>query len=607
MDVRLTKYSEFNPEPSKWSHDTRIFELATKGLEVLVAKNFSKHAIPCIAIYPEMDLKSGQYKGFKVAAPDGPLKQYFEQKDTRKIFFGLLRDATIDAMAKKEEKRDGKEVRAGVSVLKTIAVTKPPRPIWALTLKEIETFFSNLKTEVAKEEGIKLKPKWPKIVDNETVKLPTAIPSFDDVVEALIPSSIYVPFKKFPPGNLHWRLKLAIAYILMKKNLDANTFAEEIPEDFEPKKFDIKKLIELSENIEESAKVHHKRRTKPVEDNELTHVPFWAVEDVHIEEVLAEESEEVLEEESESVEGHEVSVDVDISSTNVADISQPTTSRSESSPPPSGPSQSLSPKPRTAPSSSRTLPIPSKNRNNVQQTLSRDHLEPCSVTIQEPVNVMIDINENDDLFNTSHGTGTPHNSHDSTGLEDEEVVEEVVEDDVFMANLEDEMENVHAYLDMMKSTDIKELLSGEQDSQPVLQVFNFQKVTKAKCYKSSGHDGKVVTTKITFSANIDEKVKDLQHKLPLIRLTNFVLYNGSFLFVKNFEIIKMFDTMLADPDYLTEQEYDEIKLVSKPSPNLPQTPTLFMKKLTDKNVDQITLPTRSSSQRIKKRKPGNSC
>ena len=55
-------------------------------------------------------------------------------------------------------------------------------------------------------------------------------------------------------------VKLANAYILMKKNLDANTFAEEILEDFEPKKFDIKKLIELSENIEESAKVHHKRK-----------------------------------------------------------------------------------------------------------------------------------------------------------------------------------------------------------------------------------------------------------------------------------------------------------------------------------------------------------
>jgi hypothetical protein len=326
MDVRLTKYSEFNPEPSKWSHDARIFETATKGLEILVAKNFAKHAIPCIAIYPEMDLKYGQYKGFKVAAPDGPLKQYFEQKDTRKIFFELFRDATIDAVAKKEQKKDGKEVRAGCSVLKTTVVTKPPRPIWVLTLKELETFFSNLKTEVAKEDGIKLKPKWPKIVDNVAVKLPTAIPSFDEVVEQIIPSSVYVPFQKFLPGNLHWRLKLASAYLLKKKHLDANSFAEEIPEDFEPKKFDIGKLIELSKNIEKSAEVHHKGKKKPAnEDNELTHVPFWAVNDVHIE--------EVVEEESEAVEGHEVSFDIPIGSTNVVAIIQPTTSRPESSSP----------------------------------------------------------------------------------------------------------------------------------------------------------------------------------------------------------------------------------------------------------------------------------
>ena len=116
------------------------------------------------------------------------------------------------------------------------------------------------------------------------------------------------------------------------------------------------------------------------------------------------------------------------------------------------------------------------------------------------------------MFNTSHGTGTPHNSDDSAGPEDEEADE----DDVFMANLEDEMENVHSYLDMMKSTDIKKLLSGEQGGQPVLQVFNFQAVTRAKCFKASGHDGKVVTTKITFSSNIDEKVKDLKNRHPLI-------------------------------------------------------------------------------------------
>ena len=108
MDVRSNLYREFNPEPSKWSHDKRIFEQATKGLEVLVAKNFAKHAIPCIAIYPEMDLKSGQFKGVKVAAPDGPLRQYFEQGDTRKIFstyFETLRSMRLLRKRRKEQEK----------------------------------------------------------------------------------------------------------------------------------------------------------------------------------------------------------------------------------------------------------------------------------------------------------------------------------------------------------------------------------------------------------------------------------------------------------------------------------------------------------------------
>ena len=64
MDVRLWKYKQFNPKDSKWGHDKKIFEDATKGLEVLVAKNYAKHALPCVAIYPDVDLKSGLYRGF---------------------------------------------------------------------------------------------------------------------------------------------------------------------------------------------------------------------------------------------------------------------------------------------------------------------------------------------------------------------------------------------------------------------------------------------------------------------------------------------------------------------------------------------------------------
>ena len=134
--VRIEKYAEFDPEPSKGRNDMRNDDTATETLEVQVAKNLSTMALPCVAIHPEMDIKKGKFRGFKVAAPDGPLRHYFEQEDTKKIFYGLMKDAVV---AKKEEKRAGKTVQSSSSVVKVLAVMKPPRPTWDLTLKEIET------------------------------------------------------------------------------------------------------------------------------------------------------------------------------------------------------------------------------------------------------------------------------------------------------------------------------------------------------------------------------------------------------------------------------------------------------------------------------------
>jgi hypothetical protein len=59
QQVRLEKYADFNPEPNKWRNDKRNYLQATESLEVLVAKNFSTMALPCVAIYPEMDIKKG--------------------------------------------------------------------------------------------------------------------------------------------------------------------------------------------------------------------------------------------------------------------------------------------------------------------------------------------------------------------------------------------------------------------------------------------------------------------------------------------------------------------------------------------------------------------
>ena len=48
------------------------------------------------------------YRGYRVAALDGPLRNYFEQDDVKASFFALIQDATLDAVAKKNEKLGGR-------------------------------------------------------------------------------------------------------------------------------------------------------------------------------------------------------------------------------------------------------------------------------------------------------------------------------------------------------------------------------------------------------------------------------------------------------------------------------------------------------------------
>jgi hypothetical protein len=83
-DVRLARYQDFNPEANKWRDDKRVFERATGALQVIVAKNYSTLGIPSAAIYPVID--QGKFIGCKVAAPDGPLKDYFEKDENKQVF-----------------------------------------------------------------------------------------------------------------------------------------------------------------------------------------------------------------------------------------------------------------------------------------------------------------------------------------------------------------------------------------------------------------------------------------------------------------------------------------------------------------------------------------
>ena len=161
--LRMEKYSEFDPQPDKWRNDARKFKQATESLELIIAKNYSTLGLPTVAIFPEM--RKGKFLGIKIAAPTGPLRTYFEQQDTKQVLYDLMNDAVLDALAKKEKKRAGKDVEAATTVVRALAVLKPPRPIWDLNLREIGAYFSDVKSALARYHDIKLRPKWPKIVN----------------------------------------------------------------------------------------------------------------------------------------------------------------------------------------------------------------------------------------------------------------------------------------------------------------------------------------------------------------------------------------------------------------------------------------------------------
>ena len=604
-------------------------------------------ALPCVAIYPEMDITKGKFLGFKVAAPDGPLRHYFQQDDTKKIFYDLMKDASVDALAKKEEKRAGNVVESSASVVKVLAVMKPPRPIWDLTLKEIETYFSSFKSVLAAQDGVKLKRKWPKRVDGETTELPTKLPSMDDVTEKILPSSAYIPFKKFSLGNLHWRLKLLNAYLLLKNNLDPNTYARTIPEGYRAKKNSLDDVKNFSDNVEKFAKEHDdlKQKKKSNKRPEMGgfEVPFYLEDDGADYDDWSDDDNIPATQDSRrtmdkiSATPKSSNSPQQSSSGEIMEIPPPTQlmqtsdrtpviylQDTEAVPPQEGRTPCPTPrsprKPTTGPSgtrdprsrrkqsldiesSSRTLPLHSQHSRNmatcksferrIETTLPNGFIQ---VSVDEPNDCLHDLNENDDILNSSHQTGTPQNSLDEENSEDE-----------LMAALEAETNDDHKYLEMMKDTDIRKVLIGGQTLEPILQVFNFQNLSQGKCYRAHAHDGKATTTKFAFTADINDRVGKLIGHQPILRITNFKLYNGSFIVVTDFDIVKVLESSVATPDYLTDKDYEYLREVNKKSHgNLPQTPTLISKKLTKKHIKQIEeVSGRSTSQRLKNRSQGS--
>ena len=573
--VRLDQYKDFNPETSKWRDDKRSYERATGGFQVLVAKNYSTLGIPCVAIYPDID--KGRFVGCKVAAPEGPLKAYFDQDDTKRIFFDLLQEAFIDALEKKEKKRNGEEVRTSTMETRTVGFVQPPRPIWILTLKELETYFSGMKTQLAVEDKVKIRRKWPKIENGKAIKLPTKIPLLDEIAEKILPSDSFIPGQKFPHGNLQWRLKLVCAYIMLKYDKNPNTFATEVPDDYQEKLFTLKDLKEFSKDVDQFANQLQGKKRKKNDDVEH-HVAFYEQNDDTNFDYEASETE--------SEDGNEVFQSSPAPTITTFSPNRPT----DSNPGQSGVSRSSPPR-QEQPPSSRTQPF-APNSDNQMQTLFEGMV---AVSTPMPADVFFDIDELG--LDTSRQTGTPINS---------EVGDEDTDEEAMMARLEDEINDRDEIKNLMEHTDLRKVLGGQECENPVLQIFNFEKLSRAKCYRAHGQDGNIASSKISFSANINDRVEEFDNKYPILSITSYQLYNGSFLFIRDFEVLRILDNLEGTPEYLTEKDYDEMKAHLKANDNLPQTPSMVIRKLSNKNVDELNARPISTSQRLKNRSVGSS-
>ena len=76
--------------------------------------------------------------------------------------------------------------------------------------------------------------------------------------------------------------------------------------------------------------------------------------------------------------------------------------------------------------------------------------------------------------------------------------------------------------------------------------------------------------------------------------------------MKDLQDLQVADIMMCLLEYLTQKDYKELKNLLNPNENLPQTPSMVKRKLTDNHVEQLYVKPRSTSHRVvKNRSVGN--
>ena len=159
---KLLKVKEFRPNITD-QNDRRNLKRARDDFETLVTKCYNNLAFPCFAGVPVLDPKRGVV-GLELFAMGEPLKEFFTD-DKKETLLSKLQESMVEVLAKMNDLADenDQENLTGVATEVVEELAKPLKPVFYMNSSEMDTYFSALKSSVARKDGVKIKRKWPKL------------------------------------------------------------------------------------------------------------------------------------------------------------------------------------------------------------------------------------------------------------------------------------------------------------------------------------------------------------------------------------------------------------------------------------------------------------
>ena len=236
-------WSEFDPKQGQ--QDKRAREGYLTKAWTFVKNNFNQLGISSFVAVPLVDNNRCIKKIVHCYPPNSPLARFFEDEDNRKFVKSLdkaLRDTQLWALELWEAKEhESQKFNHLLGVDEDIEIVSkkneppmPSKPIFNMTTDEISVYYGSLLRYLYELEGISKYKLWAKKDKNgKVLSEATKLKIYDDEAEKLLARSDFIG-RGSGGSNVGQKLKILVAYLFSKLNLDHNEFFREKPLGYVP-------------------------------------------------------------------------------------------------------------------------------------------------------------------------------------------------------------------------------------------------------------------------------------------------------------------------------------------------------------------------------------